>query len=90
MIANKGILTEREEYSIFDNHDANLHEILQSYDVTEVHVCGVATEYCVLETAKSAACLGYETYVLRDLCKSVGPDSDKVFNGMGKIGIVVC
>jgi nicotinamidase/pyrazinamidase len=41
--------------------------------VTEVDVCGLATDYCVAATAKDAEELGFTTSVLLDLSAAVNP-----------------
>ncbi len=37
----------------------------------EVHVCGLATDYCVKWTALDALDLGFETHLLDDACRGV-------------------
>ena len=48
-----------------------LDEMLRDGGVSTVVVCGLATDYCVKETALDAARLGYETIVLADAIASV-------------------
>jgi nicotinamidase/pyrazinamidase len=50
-----------------------LEEVLRAHDVDRVDVCGIATEYCVRETALSAARLGFATRVLAPLCAGLDP-----------------
>jgi nicotinamidase/pyrazinamidase len=40
-----------------------------------VDIAGIATDYCVRETAADAARAGFKTRVLVDLTAGVGPDS---------------
>ena len=51
-VFDKGTDSNKEEYSIFQNELAGkeLEELVQEYD--EIIVCGVAGDYCVLETLK--------------------------------------
>jgi nicotinamidase/pyrazinamidase len=63
-------------YSGFEGRDADgrtLDEVLAAAGVTDVDVCGIATDYCVNATALDAATLGYVTTVLVDLTAAVAP-----------------
>jgi nicotinamidase/pyrazinamidase len=58
-------------YSGFEGRAADgrsLDEVLRAHGVDAVDVCGIATEYCVRETALSARRLGFATRVLEWLC----------------------
>jgi len=61
----------REGYSGFDG--TTLAETLRARGVRRVFVCGVATDYCVKATALDAAKNGFETVLIEDLVRSVGP-----------------
>ena len=77
MIIKKGQHVEVDSYSaFFDNarrHDTGLHRALQSYEIKEVVIVGLAFDYCVKFTALDAASLGYETTVLLQGTRSVDP-----------------
>lgn len=66
----KGINPEVDSYSGFFDNDrqccTGLAEWLQAHDVDEVHVAGLAAEYCVAYTARDAAQLSFKTTVLLD------------------------
>lgn len=55
-VLEKGDARDREEYSIFDNADSaeRLMKIFQSYEIDQVDICGIATEYCVKESLEGA------------------------------------
>jgi nicotinamidase-related amidase/alkylated DNA repair dioxygenase AlkB len=55
---------EKRWYSAF--RETGLHERLQAAGVKRVILCGVATNVCVLATAREARQLGYEVEVLAD------------------------
>ncbi len=58
-------------YSGFEGTAADgrgLDAVLRAHGVDAVDVCGIATEYCVRETALSSARLGFATRVLQGLC----------------------
>ncbi len=64
-------------YSGFEGTDAQgqtLDEFLAAAGVTDVDVCGIATDHCVSATARDAARLGYVTTVLTDLVAAVSPE----------------
>lgn len=72
----KGTDTGIDSYSgFFDNgrrKATGLGPWLQAQGVTEVLVCGLATDYCVKATAIDAAQLGFTTTVVEDACRGVG------------------
>ena len=63
-------------YSGFEGRDpagATLTDWLRQHDVTQVDVCGLATDYCVRATALDAVRNGFETHLLESLCAGVAP-----------------
>lgn len=63
-------------YSGFEGHDesgASLAQWLRDRDVTEVDVCGIATDHCVRATVLDALREGFSTRLLTDLCVGVAP-----------------
>jgi nicotinamidase/pyrazinamidase len=65
-------------YSGFEGRTASgegLAEWLRGRGVTEVDVCGIATDHCVRATALDSAAEGFETRVLTALCAGVAPDT---------------
>ena len=52
-----------------------LGDWLRRHEVTEVDVCGIATDYCVRATALDAVREGFATRLLPDLCAGVAADS---------------
>ena len=77
LIIKKGQHLEVDSYSaFFDNarrNDTGLHRALQSYEIGEVDIVGLAFDYCVKFTALDAASLGYATSVLLPGTRSVDP-----------------
>jgi nicotinamidase/pyrazinamidase len=76
-VVRKGVGGE-DGYSAFTMRDpetgeesqTGLEEILTERGITDVIVCGLATDYCVKETARDAARLGFATTLLAD---GIGP-----------------
>ncbi|MEO6509977.1 MAG: isochorismatase family protein [Nocardioides sp.] len=78
-------------YSAFEGRTvdgAALTEWLQARGVTEVEICGIATDHCVRATALDAASAGFATTVLLDLCAGVAPDTtEAALSAMAETGI---
>lgn len=64
-------------YSGFEGHSAGqpLASWLREHGVDAVEIVGIATDYCVRETALDAARLGFDTTVQLDLTAGIAPDS---------------
>ncbi|MDT0201815.1 nicotinamidase [Nocardioides sp. AE5] len=65
-------------YSGFEGkntEDQGLADWLKAKGVTEVDVCGIATDYCVRATALDAVAAGFDVRLLLDLCAGVAPES---------------
>lgn len=76
-IFRKGMDPEIDSYSaFFDNGHlkaTGLEGYLKGRGVSEVHVCGLAADYCVWFTAKDAISLGFETVILLDAVRAIDP-----------------
>ena len=73
----KGSNPAVDSYSGFfddDGTSTGLDEYLKRIKVTQVYICGLATDYCVKFTALDALKQGYAAVVLEDLCKGVNID----------------
>jgi len=69
IIVNKGDDPQRHGYSAFDGHTAAgkpLLDDLRDRHITRVYVMGIATDYCVRESALDALRAGLEVRVLAD------------------------
>jgi nicotinamidase/pyrazinamidase len=80
-------------YSGFEGSSADgrgLDEFLAESGVTDIDVCGIATDYCVRATAQDGAMLGYVTTVLADLTAAVAPDRlDAAYEALAASGVAV-
>jgi nicotinamidase/pyrazinamidase len=78
----KGTEPGIDSYSgFFDNghrKSTGLGEWLKAQDVSEVFVCGLATDYCVKFTALDAVRLGFKTYLIEDASRGVNLQPDDV------------
>jgi len=78
-----------DSYSgFFDNghrKSTGLGEWLKASGVTEVFVCGLATDYCVKFTALDAAQLGFKTHFIEDASRGVNLQPDDVRNAIAEM-----
>jgi len=74
-VFRKGENREIDSYSGFYDNDhrrsTGLGEYLRERGVEQVYICGLATDYCVKYTALDALRLGFETFVVADVCRGV-------------------
>lgn len=92
----KGTDVGIDSYSgFFDNGKrkaTGLGDYLKEEGVTDVYVCGLATDYCVKFTALDANNLGFGTYLIKDASRGVNlfpGDVDKAVEEMAASGIYV-
>lgn len=75
VVVRKGTDPSVDSYSgFFDNGrrtDTGLHALLRRQGVQELHIGGLATDYCVYFTAKDALDLGYRVVLHRDAVRGV-------------------
>jgi len=69
LIISKGTDPEREAYSSFQATDLAMK--LQIRGIKKVYICGLATDYCVKNTALDALGNDFEAVVLEDLIRGV-------------------
>ncbi|RKO99572.1 hypothetical protein CXG81DRAFT_27667 [Caulochytrium protostelioides] len=86
---DKGACRDREAYSAFEGTD--LAARLDAAGVRRVVVVGLATDFCVLATARDARRHGYGVVVLRDLVRAVDPAAGAAaaFEAMARAGAVL-
>lgn len=68
-IISKGTLRDFDAYSGFQG--TSLQSLLEERGVKRVFICGVATDFCVKNTAIGAINLGFQVFVLEDAIKGV-------------------
>ncbi|CDO96374.1 unnamed protein product [Kluyveromyces dobzhanskii CBS 2104] len=77
-IVNKGYLSDREYYSgfndIWNDHHTELDAFFKKNNVTEIYVVGLAFDFCVKNTAISAADLGYHVTIFKNYTKAIVND----------------
>lgn len=89
-VALKGTGNSDDGYSAFEATNIDLYYWLRKHDVTDVYICGIATEYCVNATAIDAHKAGFKTYIVKDAIAAVEAtpgDADKALAAMQEAGI---
>lgn len=67
-----------------------LADYLRDHRVTNVDVVGIATDYCVAATVRSALAEGFSVRVLTKLCAAVDPThADSVFDELAAEGAIL-
>ena len=79
IIVQKGLDFRVDSYSgFFDNkrlRETQLNSILKQNGITEVYLCGLATDFCVGYSALDAVSLNFKTYLITDATRGVAPHS---------------
>jgi nicotinamidase/pyrazinamidase len=75
-----------------ETSSTGLEELLRAHDITRVVILGLATDYCVKETALDAVRLGFATTVLVDGVRPVEVepgDGQKAVDAMAEAGVTL-
>lgn len=64
-----------DDPSVLDPTGPGLAEWLRQEGIEALDVVGIATDHCVLASARDALSAGFEVTVLEDLCAGVAPDT---------------
>lgn len=93
IVLTKGDINTVEEYSIMDNYYSSKKVLyhLDKDDVERIDVCGIANEYCVLETVKSLNekfKLGEKLNILSEFVAQIGEDKLSSYANEKNIKIV--
>jgi len=77
----KGLFQHKEEYSAFYDLDIGhsiLAEAIEAYEIKQLDICGLASEYCVFETAKDASSIkNLKVNILLNGCKGINKEEIK-------------
>lgn len=92
----KGTHPEMDSYSgFFDNghqHSTGMSEWLKNRGIEEVHVLGLATDYCVKFTVLDALQQAFRTRLIADACRGVNlqpGDVDRALTDMQAAGAII-
>lgn len=90
VIVSKAFRPFPDAYSGFENTD--LARILKINGVTDVNICGLATDYCVKATALDAVKAGFKVRVIRKAVKAVNVsphDGREALEKMKSHGVII-
>jgi nicotinamidase/pyrazinamidase len=94
LILRKGMQPRLDSYSVFFENDTKtttgLASYLQGMGITEVYLCGLATDVCVYFSAMDAIRLGFSTHLVGDACAGIDqPEGslDEALDHMKEIGV---
>lgn len=77
-VVRKGTTPEKDSYSAFFENDrktpVGLDALLREAGVGEIMLAGLATDFCVLNTALDARTLGYDVTVIEAGCRGIDTD----------------
>ena len=88
----KGTEGKDDGYSAFQATNENLEEYLKKRSVDELYITGLATDYCVLQSALDAVKKSFRTYVLTDAVMAVNVnerDGERALEEMKKAGVTL-
>ena len=88
----KGTTMEDDGYSDFESTNIDLARYLGAQAVSELFVCGLATDYCVKATVLDALHHGFKTIVLEDCIRAVDVqpgDGDRALQEMQENGAII-
>jgi len=92
LVLDKGTGNVDDGYSAFEATSEDLASWLRSRCIKQLYVCGLATDYCVLETVLDALRLGFGVTVIRDgvAAVEVNPgDGQRALEAMVTAGALV-
>ena len=93
LIIRKGYHNEIDSYSTFIAADkktrTGLTGYLQERELTEVYVCGLATDFCVSWYAIDARRAGLDVWVIEDACRGIDLNGslDAAWQSMAEAGV---
>ena len=77
LILRKGFRKDIDSYSAFTENDritrTGLTGFLRERGLGRIFLAGLAFDYCVRYSAIDSMRAGFETYVIEDACRAIGP-----------------
>ena len=92
LVFDKGLDRDQEQYSGFkgvNQAGQTLEEVLELLGIENVEICGIATEYCVKNTAEDLRKNGYNVSLIKDALACVDEnDAEQALKTMAAEGIL--
>jgi nicotinamidase/pyrazinamidase len=93
LILRKGSHRDIDSYSAFLEADRTTKTGLDGYftsrGITEVYLCGLATDFCVAWSAEDAAAFGFKATILENACRAIDLDGslNAAWTRLAKAGV---
>jgi len=88
LVVDKATTAKKDAYSAFDG--TGLSDWLSARGVRHVWVGGLATEYCVLNTARDAIANGFRVTLLKDAIRAIDhADGDRAIAELNSLGATI-
>lgn len=93
VVVRKGTRRDTDSYSAFFENDGHtpvgLDSLLRRANVAEIILAGLATDFCVLNTALDARRLGYAVTVIESGCRGINTQGslDRAWSQMTQAGV---
>jgi len=85
IIISAGLNPDEDGYSVFEGVDSKgigFSKVLKEFNVEELYIGGLATDYCVKHSVLDALKSGFKVYVLMDAVKGVNINPDDSENAI--------
>ena len=87
----KGMNPKFDSYSAFKDdggEETDIISLIKHFDINEVDICGLASEYCVAFTAQDAIELYLKTTIIKDACRCIDIKAEEeTFFDLAEIGV---
>jgi nicotinamidase/pyrazinamidase len=93
LILRKGSHRDIDSYSAFLEADRTTKTGLDGYftsrGITEIYLCGLATDFCVAWSAEDAAAFGFKATILENACRAIDLDGslNAAWTRLAKAGV---
>jgi nicotinamidase/pyrazinamidase len=88
ILVSKATEPDSEAYSAFQVEGFDLARFLRHRKVERVFITGLATDYCVRQTALDARAAGFTVYLIEDAVRGIDPDTtNKALADMDAAGV---
>ena len=92
LVLLKGTYNKDNGYSAFEATNIDFVQWLQTRNITDLYICGLATDYCVKASCLDAVREGFHVYLIEDAIRGVDlqrGDSEKSISDMRDAGVEI-
>ena len=88
IIVTKGTRFDKDQNSAFD--ETGLEKLLNRLKIKRLFIAGLALDVCVLATVLDSVKYGFETYLIKDGCRPVSKEGERVaISKMKELGVKI-